>query len=187
MLSVKTNSLDSIKENKGIIDNVESETRTDKPVLKSVEKLIEPSEDESDLSMNQARLFPFDLIGGAVNFVKNATSSLINVIKAPTSEAIKNAETLSNFASRIKSSYIKNDRTRPEDPYQDISDYLKHKHSDDLKIDAIGALRTRESLKRIFASTKDEDLHKYGSNYNVLVPNTQYVGLIRNFLDGLRQ
>lgn len=124
------------------------------------------------------------LLGGLLSGLGALIGGGSDGVTSILTEASKAADSLMKIFEQVKSLYAKdNNGGLPEDPYQDISDYLKEKHASDTKYDLIAATKTRGKLRDIFANTNDDILHKYSSNYNSLIPHVQLVGVVRMILE----
>ncbi|XP_021202988.3 uncharacterized protein LOC105841475 [Bombyx mori] len=70
-----------------------------------------------------------------------------------------------------------------EDPFQDISFYVKNKRGTNYQRDVAQAARVRAGLERIYQTGNIEVVRRYGTNYNPLIPAPLYAGVLKTMAD----
>ncbi|XP_031766385.1 uncharacterized protein LOC116413149 [Galleria mellonella] len=72
---------------------------------------------------------------------------------------------------------------KPEDPFQDLSYYVKNKKDTVYNRNPVQALLVRAGLEQVFQTGNIEVIRRYGANYNPAVPNPFYFGIVRSVAD----
>ncbi|XP_059045024.1 uncharacterized protein LOC131840847 [Achroia grisella] len=71
----------------------------------------------------------------------------------------------------------------PEDPFQDISYYIKNKKGTVYNRNPVQAALVRAGLEQVFQTGNIEVIRRYGSNYIPGIPNAFYFGIMRSLAD----
>lgn len=70
-----------------------------------------------------------------------------------------------------------------QNPYQDISYYVKSREGTTYNRDPVQAAQVRLGLEQVFQTGNIEVVRRYGSNFDPLNPNPYYAGVLRTMAD----